>query len=337
MHRNYNAYRDYVLQGTADEWDFEVSSAKRDLLNDMSLSPDFHPDTLRNGSPQPLLLTRGGEQHTYNVVCRPGDDLYAGDVIDAFGHKWLVMEARADATTHKTGVMRQCNKLFRFQNFSSEVIERCGIIDVSGYSSSFNNNTQMQHSSEQVAIYLPYDEATAQIYVDKRLPSHVGVDKFGSPILYSFKVMGVDPVSRSCNDGDHLLMLKAERFLYSEVNDNIDLEICDYISNTNEQSINGESQTNYTCEITGSTTIRIGCTRIYKARFFDENGSEVSDMHCAWNVLGNGTSFIETSDGIKVSVIDDTALIGDEINIRAESDDMSFSPAEFKVEVISVV
>ena len=90
------------------------------------------------------------------------------------------MEARADATTHKTGVMRQCNKLFRFQNFSSAFIERWGIIDVSGYSSSFNSNTQMQHSSEQVAIYLPYDDETAQIYVDKRLPSHVGVDKFGN-------------------------------------------------------------------------------------------------------------------------------------------------------------
>lgn len=334
---NHNVYRDYVLQGASDAWDYEVHSAKQDLLHDMSISPDFHADTLRNGESQPFILTRGGEQNTYNVICKPDDDLYAGDIIDAFGHKWLVMEARADSTTHKTGIMRQCNKLFRFQNFTSEIIERWGIIDVSGYSASFNSNAQMQHSSEQVAIYLPYDADTAQIYVDKRLPSHIGVDKFGAPMLFSFKVMGVDPVSCSCNDNDHLLMIKAERFLYSEINDNLELEICDYVK-PSEVDIEQDGIVNaYTCEITGGSTIRIGGTRIYKVCFKDENGVEISAPHHVWSVDGNGVSFVETSTGIKVSVVDDQTLIGDEIAIRVASDEIPISSAEFKVEVIGIV
>ena len=83
--------------------------------------------------------------------------MFAGDIIDAFGQKWIVTEARADSTTHKTGIMRQCNKLFRFQNFTPEIIERWGCIDMSGYSSSINKDSQVQHVSEQLAIYLPYD------------------------------------------------------------------------------------------------------------------------------------------------------------------------------------
>ena len=181
MNRNYDAYRDYVLQGAADEWDFEVNSSKRDLLNDMSLSTDFHPDTLRNGSPQPLILTRGGEQHTYNIVCRPGDDLYAGDLIDAFGHKWLVMEARADATTHKTGVMYQCNHLFRFQNFDSRIVEVWSYINQSGYSSQVTGTSQIQKAEEKKAGF-----------------SH---NDFGDQLIQEFKIIEVNGVLYVYEDG----------------------------------------------------------------------------------------------------------------------------------------
>ena len=52
----------------------EINTARSDLLSDMVSNPDYHCDTKRNGVVQPLLLTRGGEQHSYNVICRPGDE-----------------------------------------------------------------------------------------------------------------------------------------------------------------------------------------------------------------------------------------------------------------------
>lgn len=335
VHDSRSLYKDYVLHGTSSEWDCEVQTSKADLLRDMILSPDYHADTLRNGYVQPLLLTRGGEKHSYNVICRPGDELFAGDMIDAFGQKWIVTEARADSTTHKTGIMRQCNKLFRFQNFTPEIIERWGYVDISGYSSSFNSDSQMQHSSEQVAIYLPYDADTEKIYVDKRLPSHIGYDKFGERILFSFKITGTNPVSESCNDGDHLLVLKAERFLYSQEKDNLDFEICDYIDPNDENIPVPLQVSTIRCNVTGSKSIRIGGTRIYKAVFYDEDGNIVDGIPCEWLVSGDGASFVEVDGGIKVSVVDDTSIIGSEISIIASS--VGCSSPEIKVEVTGVV
>ena len=336
MNRNYNAYQNYVLQHSESDWDYEVKSARQDLLCDMMLSPDYHSETLRNGEPQPFLLTRGGEKHTYNVICRPCDELFAGDIIDAFGHKWLVMEARADATTHKTGIIQQCNQLFRFQNFTSEIIERYGVVDISGYSSSFNRDTQMQHSSEQVAIYLPYDEETAKIFVDKRLPSHIGFDKFDERILFSFKVTGTDPVSMSCNDGDHLLMIKAERFLYASDKDNLELGICDYIAPSDNTS-QPDTSNNIVCEISGGQTLRIGGTRNYKVSFRYGDNTIVDTPQYVWTVDGNGVSFTEYQDGIKVSVSDDPSLIGSDIIIRVSSPNNVFAASEFRVEVTGIV
>lgn len=336
MSSNYNAYKAYILQGAFCEREHEILSAKNDLLSDMEMSPDYHFDTLRNGSSQPLLLTRGGEKHSYNVICRPGDNLFAGDIIDAFGQKWIVMEARADATTHKTGVMYQCNKLFRFQNFSPDIIERWGFVDISGYSSSFNSDTQMQHSSEQVAIYLPYDEETAKIYVDKRLPSHVGYDQFGEKILFSFKITGTNPVSESYNDGDHLLMLKAERFLYAQDKDNLELEICDYIQSVDDLEDPPTSDIQLHCEIMGGTAIRIGGTRIYKAVFTDSDGHVIDGVNCTWSVDGDGANYVVTDDGIKVSIAYNTALIGNDIIIHAAASDLTCSPAEYRVEVTGI-
>lgn len=110
----------------------EVAATREELMDDLTESPDYQADALRNGNPQPMVFTRGGEDHGYNVICLPGDELYAGDIIDAFGEKWIVMRARADTTTHRVGVMCQCNKLLRFQNFDGTIHERWSYIDVSG-------------------------------------------------------------------------------------------------------------------------------------------------------------------------------------------------------------
>lgn len=330
----YNAYAGYMLQNGLCEREHEINSARLDLLEDMINSLDYHCDTRRNGELQPLLLTRGGEQYTYNVICRPGDELFAGDTIDAFGHKWIVMEARADSTTHKTGVMHQCNKLFRFQNFTPDIIERWGFVDISGYSSSFNSDTQMQHSSEQVAIYLPYDEETAKIYVDKRIPSHVGYDSFGQKMLFSFKITGVNPVSESYNHGDHLLMLKAERYLFAQDKDNLDLEICDYIDPKDSIVI---EQGAVRCEIIGGKTIRTGSARKYQAVFYDKDGTAMDGIAPLWTLEGDGAS-LSVLDGVaKVVVEDRNDLIGSDITLTLTADGRDCDPSSVCVEVIGFV
>lgn len=328
-----NVYREYQFVDGDCSLEREVNSARNDLLRDMVLNPDYHSDTKRNGAIQPFLLTRGGEQHSYNVICRPGDELFAGDIIDAFGEKWIVIEARADATTHKTGVMYQCNKCFHFQNFTPEIIERWGYIDISGYSSSFNRNTQLQSNSEQVVIYMPYDDDTSKIYIDKRLPSHIGYDQFGQRMLFSFKITGINPVSESYNGGDHLLMLKAERFLYSQDKDNLDIEVCDYIPPVDADGNDDEDSELLSCSIIGGKTIRIGSSRVYKPSLDSlDNGIDLQ-----WDVSGDAVDeVIRDGLNIKVKAKEDMSFIGSTISITLTPSGGSYHPSVLQVEVTGV-
>lgn len=333
----YENYRAYIGARGRTKFEQSVSDARDDLISHSQDNPDFQPNVLRNGVLQPMILTRGGEKFTYNIICLPGDDLYGGDIIDAFGEKWIVMEARADATTHKTGIMHQCNHLFRFQNFSSKIIERWGYIDQSGYSSSVTGTNQMQKAEEQFALYLPYDEETAKIFVDKRLASHIGYDQFGNKILVAFKITSCSPNTFSFNAQDHLLGLKAIRDVYSEATDNLEELICDYISPSDEDPPivpTPPSQEAY-CEIHGAANLLLGRTRVYTGKFIDEAGDDVSALVSAvWAVpVIDGITFKQNGNTLKVSAAVLDSLIGASFEVRLTDTSGTYKEAIQIVEV----
>lgn len=332
----YEVYKTYLGGSGMTRYQRIVETARNDLLSHAQDNPDYHGDTKRNGIDQPFILTRGGEQFTYNMICLPGDDLYAGDIIDAFDEKWIVMEARADATTHKTGVMHQCNHLFRFQNFTSDIVERWGYIDQSGYSSQVTGTNQMQKAEEQFAIYMPYDDETAKIFVDKRIASHVGYDKFGRKILVTFKVTSAAPNTFSYNKGDHLLGIKVIRDVYSETTDNLEEGICDYIapgSNTSEPPT-----PNLACYIDGATKLLLGRSRTYRAVFFNDAGQPVDNIEAVWNLPPlDGITYMADGNTVKVSASREDSLIGSEIVLGLSDAQGQYEPAHLIVEVGNIV
>lgn len=334
----YESYRAYVGARGTTQHEQSISDARDDLNIHGQDNPDYQPDTLRNGVSQPMILTRGGEKFTYNIICMPDDDLYCGDIIDAFGEKWIVMEARADATTHKTGIMHQCNHLFRFQNFSSKIVERWGYIDQSGYSSSVTGTNQMQKAEEQFAMYLPYDEDTAKIFVDKRLASHVGYDQFGNKILVSYKVTSCSPNTFSFNHRDHLLSLKAIRDVYSEATDSLEELICDYVSPSDESTpvvpTPPPAQEPY-CEICGVPKLLLGRTRTFTGKFFDASGKDVSEsVSAVWSIpMINGVTFKEDGNSIKVSAAVLDTLIGASFEIKLSDTSGAYKEAIQTLEV----
>lgn len=328
-------YYDYVKEPSRRGLSKEVAEIRSDLAQDMMSSPDYHADAKRNGNQQGFIFTRGGEQHSYNVICLPGDELYAGDEIDAFGEKWIVMEARADDTTHRTGVMFQCNRLIRFQNFDTTVYERWCYIKASGYSSAFNRDEQILKSADQMAIYMSYDEATKKIFVDKRLPVSLGYDKHGEQILEVIKVTGVLPFAGSFNNKDHLLMLKVERDLYKPGIDSVELEICDYI--TEDQKRREETEIG-SCDIKGSARLRIGKSQTYQAVFYASDGSVVEGIAPLWNITSEDgvTMSLDGYDAI-VSASDDKKLIGGVFTLALSDADGRYGATEFEGEVIGLV
>lgn len=332
----YEVYKTYLGGSGVTRYQRIVENARNDLLSHAQDNPDYHGDTKRNGIDQPFILTRGGEQFTYNMICLPGDDLYAGDIIDAFDEKWIVMEARADATTHKTGVMHQCNHLFRFQNFTSDIVERWGYIDQSGYSSQVTGTNQMQKAEEQFAIYMPYDDETAKIFVDKRIASHVGYDKFGRKILVTFKVTSAAPNTFSYNKGDHLLGIKVIRDVYSETTDNLEEGICDYIapgSNTSEPPAS-----HLVCYINGASNLLLGRSRTYRAVFLNDVGQQVDDIEAVWDLPPlDGITYTVDDNTVKVSASHEDSLIGSEIILGLSDTQGQYEPTNLIVEVGNIV
>lgn len=330
-----SVYQTYIGEAYQSSHSEEIAEIRADLLSDLTESPDFQRDAKRNGVPQPMVFTRGGEDHGYNVICLPGDELFAGDIIDAFGEKWLVMRARADTTTHKMGVMYQCNKLLRFQNADGQIYERWSYVDVSGYSSSFNSSTKMQSSAEQMVIYLPLDEATEKIYVDKRLALNTAYDRFGRKMLSVLKVTGANPIAESFNGGDHILMLKLERDLYDEEADNLELEICDYLSS--RQHHEDSHPMHLSCAIDGRQTLRIGRTGRYKSIFLND-ADEVSVPIPVWSMVAEeGIQMQEDGRDVLITIPDEEALIGGMIQLSLCADDSRYGTATMTVEVSSLV
>lgn len=334
MFCSFGAYKGYLGVAGADLRERNIQTSKDDLRRKAVHNPDYQPDALRNGVPQPMIFTRGGENHQYNVVCMPDDELFAGDLIDAFGEKWLVMEARADNTTHKTGRMMQCNHLFRFQNFNSDIVEAWGIIDQSGYSSTVTGTNQMQKSEEQVAMYMPYNEDTAKIFVDKRLASHIGYDKTGVRILNTYRITSLSPDAESFNRCDHLLMLKAVRDVYSESTDNMDLMICDYVAPV-EYPADEPNPALLACYIQGTPELMLSRTRTLTPLFYQADGVTLAESATAvWTCPEiEGITFDIDNNRLLMKASSDSDLIGLSFEVILSDADGLYQPCAVMVEV----
>lgn len=333
LYRKYIGARNFSMSGNI------VQSHREDLIRYAPTNPDYHEDTLRNGVVQPLILTRGGENHSYNVICLPGDQLYAGDIIEAFGEVWIVIEARADDTTHKTGIMYQCNKLFRFQNWTSDIIECWAYVQQSGYSSTVTGTNQMQKSEEQVAIYMPYNEDTDKIYVDKRLASHRAWEESGRQILATYKITSASPITKSYNDGDHLLFLKAIKDVFSESSDSVEQCICDYIApDVNTGIADEEGSPSLPCAITGMPEALIGRVRTLKAVFYDADYKVVEDVEPVWSYpeIAGVSIYVDNGD-LKIKPNNESRLIGESFDVSVTSADGKYQTAILTVEVANYV
>lgn len=336
MFNSFGAYKGYIGINGWDLRERNIHTSKDDLRKKAIHSPDYQPHARRNGVLQPMIFTRGGENHQYNVVCMPDDELFAGDLIDAFGEKWLVMEARADATTHKTGRMMQCNHLFRFQNFNSDIVEVWGIIDQSGYSSTVTGTNQMQKSEEQVAMYMPYNEDTAKIFVDKRLASHVGYDKTGALILNTYRVTSLNPEAESFNKNDHLLMLKAIRDVYSESSDNLEFMICDYIAPI-EYPAGEPNPALLPCYIQGTPEVMLSRTRTLTPLFYQADGITPAESATAvWTCPEvDGITFDIDNNRLLMKASDDSDLIGTAFEVMLSDEAGLYQPCAVIVEVVN--
>ena len=320
-----------------------IWNTKRRLNRDLETSVNCLSDSTRNGIRQKLVVAPTKNGLKCSIMALPDEELYVGDIVYAFGGHWIVMETIITNPMEIVGIAWLCNHEFSFQNGTSTIINRWGILDSGSYSNPKEGNSQMQYINAPFKIYLPFDSDTERLYEDKRIAADTKYDSDGNVILETYTITGVQKTSKNYSNGSHLLMLACESGLYSLEKDNVALMICDYIApiTAEQPSTNG-----LLCTLSGRAVIGLNTRRTYEVTFYASDGTTVVDgITPSWTMttspsagsditMTQGTS--PNEDFISIFVEDKDALIGTVITITATDADGAYITSELEVEVVAL-
>lgn len=295
-----------------------IRETQRRLSYDLMDSVNLIRDAKRNGKTQRLVVTPRAESYKYNVIAFPGEELSTGDLLEFKGRHWIVVEMPSAPVMHFSAVAWECNHLFKFQTFDGSVVERWGVIDSGLYSTDVYNGRILTDTNSQYRLYMQFDEATKQIFIDKRLAVSTIFDQHGKQILDVYKITDVDPVTRSYGGG-HLLMLRAVSDAFAPLKDSVEHMICDYINP--DKPIQKDDAA---CIIEGDSEIRAGFSRKYTANIINRDEQPVDDSLFDWSLDCSDDGVSMTHEGNKASVrVDRKTKPGTSMTIRVSYDSSS--------------
>lgn len=312
-----------------------LASLQSDYELLMPDNPSYIATAKRNGVTQGCMITRSDDPYKANIVVNPGDDLAVGDDIEAFGEHWLVLEASPMNTFQIKGLMRVCNHLFKWQNHSTTVNEVWGIFDSSTYTSTISGSTNIQFSDRQAQVYLPLNDVTKRLYINKRLAVGTMFDENDEEILAVFDITDVAAVGESYGQHGHLLSIQVRSGKYNDSTDNLVLGLCDYIQSDNSGTSAG---TLLKCAIIGRTAIGIGMKRTYTAAMYEVDGvTPDTTITPVWSTTPEVTGITASvsNNVLSISVANDEELIGTVVTVNLTDANALYDTAVLNVGVVS--
>lgn len=333
-HLDQSSYLKYLsLYGTTAR-ERDIARAKEDFVQDVQDNPAYQEDCRRNDVPQQFMIYQTDTPNKYNIVAMPGEELYPGDIITAFDEHWIVYETRVGNVVQVSGVMWLCNHLFRWQNGTSDIVERWGVLDSGVYSTTKTAGYEVNTPDVQYKIYLPLDRDTKRLYVDKRIATNIRYDANEKEILEVYKLTRVDPTSQAYGKGAHLLMLHARSDDYIAEHDSLAERICSYIPPEETSALPpvtppDEPDVTLPCRISGRTTIRLGSARTYTVDM-DDRAMPV------WHMAPALEGLTLTAEGttVKLTAGEKDTLVGASLLLTVHDEAGIFQDAELGVEVI---
>lgn len=312
----------------------QLEQAREDFYREAVGNPAYHK-ALRNGVEEDFLIQRTDKTERFKITAFPGNDLNIGDYIEVFDQTFLVYQTRVQDTLNKTGILWLCNHKFRWQNFTSDIIERWGILDSGVYSTTIRGEDDVKYKNKQFKMLVPLDEDTKKLFVDKRIAVDVMFDRNGREILNVYQITGYDATSENFGEGAHILYLNLRSDEYNDNTDSIENMICDYIKPNEDEEIGvGELP----CSISGSSYIRLGTRRKYTPTFFDEKENIVEDIVPVWELEENieGVSIYEEDGKAVIEIADKEYLIGNKITLTLSDDSGIYKPYQITIDIIGL-
>lgn len=261
----------------------KINQLRADYARNMVYSLEYEPDAIINGETRRIIAAKTKGNQRYKISSHPDETFHAGDIVECYGSHWIIIEVESNKDICTTGVMLRCNHLFRFQNGTSEIIERWGVLDTGVYSTTVKDTETQTELNKQYKIYLPLDDETRKLYIGKRLATSVMKDSSYDDVLVCWRTTEFDDSSENYGD-DALLILKCISDQYHVGIDNIEERICDYIAPNDTPPV--LSAYNGTIACSGSPTVRIGGSgKTFVAECATLSGEVVSGNDFIWGLV----------------------------------------------------
>ena len=331
MQKSFDAYRAHLGIDGDNVRDRIIRQTSEDFARSVVDNPNYQSDCLRNGQPQRFLIQRDTTAYRADIVAFPGEELYPGDIIECFGEHWICYQIRVASAIQVSGTLWLCNHLFRWQNGTSDIIERWGVLDSGVFSTTTAGGYEVSTPDVQYKIYLPIDDDTRKLFVDKRIATNVRYDSNFKEILEVYKLTRVDLTSQAYGRGAHLMLLNARSDDYVAETDNLAERICDYIAPNAVVGPLTPPESNpalMDATISGRTSARVGGNRLYSTNI---------DGDTIWSFAPEleGISLAAEGTGARLSVESRDDLIGVVVTLTVSDAAGAYNPAHYDVEVIS--
>lgn len=313
----------------------DIDSVKESFREEILNSVAYQKDATRNGASQSLAAVRK-DTNKINVTAIDGDELYIGDLIYVFKEYWICVKAYTDEYGMRYGELWLCNQILNYQDSQGKIIHKNIILDDGSYSKKTDNDIPV--TSNTYTCYMPIDEDSKHIFIDKRFALDTIYNSFGEKILDVGRVAWIDTRSNNFGDGSHLMTFGLSDDVYNAETDNIEKLICDYIQEK-PQTQDNENSVVTAINIVGRENMRVGTRRTYHASIIKENGvSEKLTQNIFWEIKEGqkGINAIPQENGdCLVEVPFDENLIGSTFILSCNDTSGKYNVGNKKLAVIA--
>lgn len=201
--------------------------AREDFLRDAPANPAWMVAEVRGQKVG--MLVKASDDPNVKWFNAPYDaDIKLGDYVILNGIVWLCTDISDTDDVTLKGRIYECNLNLQFQLGTPEIHSAWGYFDPGVYSTTTHGNQDAHVGYQQFKLMLPYNEYTRQLQRDKRISTEVLYYPDGHRELRCYVITSNDSLGSSFGNG-RVLDLKLLEGLSSKT-DNVDLMICDYIS-----------------------------------------------------------------------------------------------------------
>lgn len=201
--------------------------AREDFLHDAPANPAWMVAEVRGRKIG--MLVKASDDPNVKWFNAPYDaDIKLGDYVILNSIVWLCTDISDTDDVTLKGRICECNLNLQFQLGTPEIHSAWGYFDPGVYSTTTHGNQDAHVGYQQFKLMLPYNEYTRQLQRDKRIATEVLYYPDGHRELRCYVITANDSLGSSFGNG-RVLDLKLLEGLSSKT-DNVDLMICDYIS-----------------------------------------------------------------------------------------------------------